>query len=201
MRLTILASGHTPARRLALRIMRRLAGIEPDDVVKTSLYRPGFFGRSFIRLLRRVMRGQGAWTFGERELFAAYTSYLNACPYCAGIHAGTASLGLGLAVSPERLQHWQDTEGLSARAAAMMRLIESLARYPESSSETLDEARRAGLSDVDMTEALRVCFLFDLVNRLANSFGFDVLDESRRKQTAAVLERIGYRLPGFLLRG
>jgi hypothetical protein len=27
------------------------------------------------------MRGPSEWTVGERELFAAYTSYLNRCPY------------------------------------------------------------------------------------------------------------------------
>jgi len=27
------------------------------------------------------MRGPCEWTVGERELFAAYTSYLNQCPY------------------------------------------------------------------------------------------------------------------------
>jgi hypothetical protein len=28
-----------------------------------------------------VMRGPSEWTVGERELFAAYTSYLNRCPF------------------------------------------------------------------------------------------------------------------------
>ncbi len=46
----------------------------------------------------------------------------------------------------------------------------------------------------------QVWFLFDLINRLANAFGFAVLEEVSRRRTAAVLHRIGYNLPGFLLR-
>src|SRR6266567_21974 len=44
-------------------------------------YRSGFFGGPYGALLHSVMRGPSAWTVGERELFAAYTSYLNQCPY------------------------------------------------------------------------------------------------------------------------
>ena len=182
-------------------MMRFVAGIEPDDVVKTSLYRPGFFGRSWIRILRWSMRGPGVWTPGERELFAAYTSHLNSCPYCAGIHTGTASLALGVAISPERLQGLVADGAVGKRAAAMMRLIESLAVNPRGSLADLEEASRSGLSANDVSEALHICFLFDLINRLANSFGFDVLDETGRVRTAAVLHRIGYRLPDILLRG
>ena len=52
MRLTILRQGHSRRNRLAMRIMGAVAGGEPDDVIKTSLYRPEFFGRAWIGLLR-----------------------------------------------------------------------------------------------------------------------------------------------------
>ena len=81
MRLDILQHEHTPGNRLALRVMRALAGTEPDDVIKTSMYRPGFFGRPWIHLLHTVMRGESDWSPGERELFAAFVSSLNQCPF------------------------------------------------------------------------------------------------------------------------
>jgi hypothetical protein len=55
--------------------------MDPPDVVRTLNYRSGFFGGPFTALLQPVMRGPSAWTVGERELFAAYTSYLNQCPF------------------------------------------------------------------------------------------------------------------------
>jgi hypothetical protein len=50
-------------------------------VVRALTYRSGFFGGPFSAMLQSVMRGPSAWTVGERELLAAYTSYLNQCPF------------------------------------------------------------------------------------------------------------------------
>jgi hypothetical protein len=50
-------------------------------VVKTLHYRPELFGRPFSDALDRAMRGPSDWSAGERELFAAFTSLLNQCPF------------------------------------------------------------------------------------------------------------------------
>jgi uncharacterized peroxidase-related enzyme len=200
MRLRILEYGHPRRIKLALAAMRIIARAEPDDVIKTSLYRPKFFGRSWLKLLRMVMRGQSSWTPGQRELFGAFTSRLNACPYCVGIHTQTATLGLGTEASVERLEKWRDA-GFEPRVAAMLALIDRLASKPIAVTQTdIAAARNAGLSTDAIVDALHVCFIFDLVNRLANAFGYDVLDEPDRRKTAAIIHRIGYRLPAFLLR-
>jgi hypothetical protein len=39
-----------------------------------------------------------------------------------------------------------------------------------------------------------------IVNRLANVFGFSTVDETGRRKSAALLHRMGYRVPGILLR-
>ena len=64
-----------------LRAMRVVARMEPPDVVKTGLYRREFFGKPNGVVVQRVMRGPSEWTVGERELFAAFTSRLNQCPF------------------------------------------------------------------------------------------------------------------------
>jgi hypothetical protein len=56
-------------------------GREPSGVVKTLYYRSELFGRPFSDALDDAMRGPSAWTPGERELFAAFTSLLNQCPF------------------------------------------------------------------------------------------------------------------------
>ena len=81
MRLPALDHGHRGRPRWFLRLMRRVSGGDPPDVVKTIYYRPGFWGRRGSRALQHVMRGPSPWTVGERELFAAYTSRLNQCPF------------------------------------------------------------------------------------------------------------------------
>ena len=51
------------------------------DVVKTLLYRSDVFGGPFSEVLDLAMRGDSDWTAGERELFAAFVSSLNQCPF------------------------------------------------------------------------------------------------------------------------
>jgi hypothetical protein len=61
--------------------IREQSGTEPLGVVKTILYRPELFGRPFSDALETAMRGPSEWSAGERELFAAFTSLLNQCPF------------------------------------------------------------------------------------------------------------------------
>jgi hypothetical protein len=76
MRLAVVDHGHAPAEAAALDQIRERSG-----VVKTIMYRPEIFGRPFSEALDVVMRGQSDWSAGERELFAAFTSLLNQCPF------------------------------------------------------------------------------------------------------------------------
>ena len=81
MRLRALDNGQRGTQRVFLRMMGAASRREPPDVLKTHLYRPRFFGRLFAALTQRVMRGPSEWSVGERELFAAFTSKLNQCPF------------------------------------------------------------------------------------------------------------------------
>ena len=61
--------------------MRVERGTEPPDVLKTLHYRPELFGRPFSDALEQAMHGPSDWSIGERELFAAFVSSLNQCPF------------------------------------------------------------------------------------------------------------------------
>jgi hypothetical protein len=81
MRLEAIDSGHAPAEAAILDVIRERTGNEPLGVVKTLLYRPELFGRPYSEALHEAMRGPSEWSAGERELFAAFTSLLNQCPF------------------------------------------------------------------------------------------------------------------------
>lgn len=81
MRLAVVESGHDARGAAVLDSMRERFGREPVGVVKTLQYRPQIFGRPFSAALDLAMRGRSEWTPGERELFAAFTSALNQCPF------------------------------------------------------------------------------------------------------------------------
>ena len=81
MRLRNLERGHRRGIRFLLGFVRLVSRKEPADVVKTLYYRPEFYGAAYSTLLQDLMRGPSGWSVGERELFAAYTSRLNMCPF------------------------------------------------------------------------------------------------------------------------
>ena len=81
MRLHCVETGHDPVQAAVLDGLRVRHGREPVDVVKTLHYRPEIFGEPFCDALDLAMRGESDWTPGERELFAAYVSSLNQCPF------------------------------------------------------------------------------------------------------------------------
>jgi hypothetical protein len=81
MRLQRVARGRGPKNRLILLAIRLTSGKPAPDVVRTLLYRSEIFGKPYNRWLQSVMRGGELWSVWERELFAAFTSRLNQCPF------------------------------------------------------------------------------------------------------------------------
>lgn len=58
-----------------------LPGVPAPDIARVIAYRPEFFGAPFSICLEDVMRGPSEWSVGERELFAAFVSRKNQCPF------------------------------------------------------------------------------------------------------------------------
>jgi len=52
-----------------------------SDISLALRYRPELFGKPFSELLQQVMKGPSEWTEAERELFAAFVSARNQCPF------------------------------------------------------------------------------------------------------------------------
>jgi hypothetical protein len=77
MRLAKLDRGHGLRTRIVFKVIRLVTRQDPPDVVKMLYYRPEFFGAR----LQTAMRGPSDWSVGARELFAAFTSRLNQCPF------------------------------------------------------------------------------------------------------------------------
>jgi len=80
-RLRCLEDGHNPEEARVLDVIRTERGAEPPDVLKTLHYRPELFGRPFSDTLELAMHGPSDWSVGERELFAAFVSSVNQCPF------------------------------------------------------------------------------------------------------------------------
>ena len=81
MRLEVLNSGHGLKAKIIMKIINLMMGDGPPDVVRLLQYRPKFFGHQFSKLLQVLMRKTEGWDNGRAELFAAFVSAKNQCPY------------------------------------------------------------------------------------------------------------------------
>ncbi len=79
MRLRVVERGHRLPQKILMGMIRVVSRRRVVDIIRTLLYRPGFFGRPMRVWTQAVMRGPSAWSVGERELFAAFASRLNRC--------------------------------------------------------------------------------------------------------------------------
>jgi hypothetical protein len=75
-----LALAHGPEAAAQIAELRERDGYV-SDISLALRYRPELFGAPFSALLQEVMKGPSEWTEAERELFAAFVSGLNQCPF------------------------------------------------------------------------------------------------------------------------
>jgi hypothetical protein len=83
MRLENVEHGHKEAQKAVLAQIqaRRGPDLPVPDVLRTMLYRPELFGAAYSDGLEEIMHGPSDWSVGERELFAAFVSSKNQCPF------------------------------------------------------------------------------------------------------------------------
>ena len=71
---------HSPEALEQIAALQRRDGYV-SDISLALRYRPELFGTPFSELLQEVMKGPSDWSEAERELFAAFVSKLNQCPF------------------------------------------------------------------------------------------------------------------------
>jgi len=125
-----------------------------------------------LALHEQVMRAPSPLTAGERELIAAYVSGLNDCDYCHGVHSATAA---AFGVRPEILTAALadlDSAPVGDRMKALLRYVAKLTRTPAKVTRGDAEAVfAAGWEDRALHDAVLVCGLFNLMNRMVDGLG------------------------------
>jgi uncharacterized peroxidase-related enzyme len=121
-----------------------------------------------------LLRGPSPFSQAERELIAAYVSGLNACNYCHGVHTATAE-AFGI---PEDLvaDLVADVESaaVDARLRPVLRYVRKLTLTPSRVTQSdADEVFAAGWDERALHDAVSVCGLFNLMNRLVEGLGID----------------------------
>jgi alkylhydroperoxidase family enzyme len=92
-----------------------------------------------------------------------------------------------------------DTAPISGELKAALGLVRKLTLSPETvGADDLRAALDAGVSEDAAIDAIYVCFAFNLIDRVADALGFDLMDAEGYRRGAQVLLRFGYQLPAPL---
>ncbi|MGV0645116.1 alkylhydroperoxidase AhpD family core domain-containing protein [Mycolicibacterium sp. XJ2546] len=191
MRLTVLERGHR-LRTKALFALVRLVSRQPVvDAVKLAMYRAEFYGAG--DLTHEAMRGPSAWSVGDRELMAAYVSQVNQTQFCIAAHSATSGLWYGddekVAATLADLSTAPIDDGLRATLG----LLGKLTREHHVAADDVCSVLAQGVSPEQISDALAVCLAFNITDRLADAFGFDLASAEAMTAGARYLLKRGYR--------
>ena len=119
-----------------------------------------------------IMYAPGGLSRAEREVASTVVSRVNGCVYCASVHAQRfEQLAKRNDVMAQIFQD-PDTAGTNARERAIGQASAALTRTPGSfGAQHLKPLRDAGLSDLEILDALHAAALFAWANRLMLNLG------------------------------
>jgi len=145
----------------------------PDDSTLLQVFQQHpQTARPLLEFHELVMRGPSPFTAGERELIAAYVSGTNACTYCHGVHAVTASaFGVPADVLASAVSDL-DSSTVDERLKPVLRYVGKLTGSPSRmTGEDADAVYAAGWGDDALHSAVLVCALFNFMNRMVDGLG------------------------------
>ncbi|MDQ3757197.1 MAG: peroxidase-related enzyme [Actinomycetota bacterium] len=138
----------------------QLSGIRPDIT-------------SSLASLYQALFGGGELSRKTKEAIATYVAALNDCPYCVGAHTTLMSLH---GASPEQVEAARigDVAAFTddEETARFLPLAEKITRHAYKVTDgDIQALRDSGWSDEKILEAVGVVVFFNLINRLADTFG------------------------------
>lgn len=161
----------------------------PPDLQLLDLFRR--FPHSVPPLLEyhdRLLRDSSPLTVAERELIAAFVSALNSCDFCHGAHAIAASVyGIDEQVLVAIVAD-PGTAPIDGRLKPILAYVRKLTLTP--AMMTPGDAERvyeAGWDERALFDAISVCALFNMMNRIVSGAG--ILEDPRLRPVEEVQAR------------
>ncbi|MFF0454177.1 carboxymuconolactone decarboxylase family protein [Nocardia africana] len=193
MRPDILNRGYRPGTKLLFTAIRVFSGQPLPDAAKLVFYRPEFYGTRAKAFTHAAMRGPSEWSVADRELMAAYVSKVNASAFCVGAHSATAGRAYADEAKVRAVLDDPDSAPIDAGLRETLLLLGKLTRDGEVAADDVRKVLSAGVSPQQVEDALAVCAAFNTTNRLADAFGFDVLNPDGFDAGAKFLLKRGYK--------
>jgi alkylhydroperoxidase family enzyme len=103
---------------------------------------------------------------------------------------------LGTEITQDVLADWR-TAAVDERLRATLGLVEKMTLSPDDlAAADVAAVRSAGVSDDAIQDAVHVAFMFNLIDRLADAFAWDVQSREAFDKDASFLLKSGYNLIG-----
>ena len=193
MRLEILNSGHSFGTKALFALIRTASRQPVLDVIKLVKYRPDFYGNPMSEVTQEAMRGCSSWSVADRELMAAFVAKTNQCEFCFKAHSAVANLAYSGEKEAATLLCDPILAGIGEPLRATMLMIRKLTKEHTVDADDMRAVLAAGASAQQIEDALAICFSFNVIGRLADSFGFSVPSPDAFATGAKYLLARGYR--------
>lgn len=161
------------------------------------MYRPET-GKYLYELVQLLLRGESPLSAADRELIAAYVSYLNSCEFCYQSHAAAARCLYG---EQEQLVDSVlkdlDAAPVSPKLKALLVIAGRVQKLgKEVQPEDIETARAAGAGDRDIHDTVLIAATFCMFNRYVDGLGTTTPEHvSDYIAMGERMSTIGYVLP------
>jgi AhpD family alkylhydroperoxidase len=193
MRLQVLDSGHGFGTKALFALIRAATRQPVLDVIKLVKYRSDFYGKPMSEVTQEAMRGPSSWSVADRELMAAFVAKTNQCDFCIAAHSAVADLAHSGQKNVPILLSDATLAGVNEPLRAAMLMVRKLTKEHAIDVDDIRAVLAAGASVQQIEDALAICFSFNVIGRLADSFKFVVPSVDSLNAGAKYLLARGYR--------
>jgi len=117
-------------------------------------------------LTQFILRGPNSLTEGERELIATVVSHNNNCAFCSSAHTAAAELLFGETNTAACVKLDIETAPVSEKMKALLTVAKQVQQSGKAVTiETVERAKKAGATDVEIHDTVLIAALFCLYNR------------------------------------
>ncbi|MFZ1678035.1 MAG: carboxymuconolactone decarboxylase family protein [Saprospiraceae bacterium] len=149
-------------------------------------------------LTQILLRGESTLTESERELIAAYVSYLNECTFCTSAHASASCLLPGGDASlMESAISGVDQMETSNKLKSLLKLAAKVQQSGKKvTNEDVQDARNNGATDMEIHDTVLIAALFCFYNRYVDGLATSTPDNSLYyEMLGRRITSRGYKMP------
>ena len=140
-------------------------------------------------LTQLLLRGPSTLTEGERELIATVVSHGNECEFCTTAHTAAADKLLGENQTSEAVKKDIESASISEKMKALLTIARQVQQSGKNvTSDSVQRAKNAGASDIEIHDTVLIAALFCLYNRYVDGLA------TRLPDTAAYFDTLADRL-------